>query len=76
VLDTPQGGGLRMASDTVSVEDLVARVQDDPRFETREARCAMLARLVERSWRLGEDVWGQLADGLCADLSLASLAAR
>jgi hypothetical protein len=76
VLDTPEGGGLRMASEPVTVEALVARVASDPRFETREARCGMLSRMIERSWRLDQADWPRLADGLCADLSREELTAR
>jgi hypothetical protein len=42
VLDTPEGGGLRMASETLTVERAVAGLLADPRFVEARRRCAVL----------------------------------
>lgn len=47
VLDTPEDGGLRMASETVDAAGLVAEVRADPAFESEGERCDLLADLVE-----------------------------
>jgi para-nitrobenzyl esterase len=43
VLDTPAGGGLRMASETFTVEAAIAGLLADPRFPETRDRCAVLA---------------------------------
>jgi hypothetical protein len=43
VLDTPQGGGLRMAKDMVTNDALLAELRSDPRLADAAARCQVLA---------------------------------
>lgn len=47
ILDTPAGGGLRMSSEVVTAETLIAQVESDPRLGSGEARCGTY-REVER----------------------------
>jgi para-nitrobenzyl esterase len=47
VLDTPAGGGLRLASRTYTVEGVIADLLADPRFATARDRCAVLRNLTE-----------------------------
>jgi hypothetical protein len=42
VLDTPEGGGLRMVSETLTVESAVVGLLADPRFAEARQRCAVL----------------------------------
>ena len=49
VLDTPADGGLRLASETFSIDRVVAEVMEDPRFTTDRDRCTLLWSLTE--WR-------------------------
>lgn len=50
VLDTPAGGGIRMASDAVERDALLQAVEHDSRFRDREERC-FLYRLLAESGR-------------------------
>jgi len=54
VLDTEQGGGMRMARDAVTNEALLAELTADPRLADTELRCAVLARLLDWSQSLDE----------------------
>ena len=45
VLDTEAGGGLRMSTDRVMVDDLKQRLKSDARLAQASARCAMYVRL-------------------------------
>jgi para-nitrobenzyl esterase len=49
VFDTPADGGLRLASETFTVEKVVAQLLDDPRLADDHDRCAILRSLTE--WR-------------------------
>jgi len=49
VLDTPGGGGIRMAGGLDSTEALLADLAKDPRLPTAEARCRVRQQLV--GWR-------------------------
>jgi para-nitrobenzyl esterase len=49
VLDTPADGGLRMASETFTVDRVVADLLVDPRLATARDRCTVLRNLTE--WR-------------------------
>jgi para-nitrobenzyl esterase len=55
VLDTPAGGGIRMASDApITNAALVAELMGDPRLPDEQSRCALLATLVAWSPDLDE----------------------
>ena len=49
VLDTPADGGLRLASETFTVDRVVAELTVDPRLASARDRCAVLHALAE--WR-------------------------
>jgi para-nitrobenzyl esterase len=68
VLDTPEGGGIRMAAETWSLEKIVARVLDDPRLADRRARCGVLRELA-RDYLAPAD-YAAAGGGTCADLAL------
>jgi para-nitrobenzyl esterase len=51
VLDTPKGGGIRMASEIETPEKVVAAVDSDPRLATPAERCEVLRVLA--SWTRG-----------------------
>lgn len=48
VFDTQADGGIRMSSDSVTTRTLVARLGSDPRIESSEQRCTLLAQM--RQW--------------------------
>lgn len=45
ILDSPQGGGVRMGSGIVTVESVLAGVAEDPRLPTARARCHVYREL-------------------------------
>jgi len=45
VLDTPEGGGVRMTAETERLEDVAAAIAGDPSYADDAARCGALARL-------------------------------
>jgi para-nitrobenzyl esterase len=47
VFDTPADGGLRLASETFTVERVIAELIDDPRLATGRDRCSVLRGLAE-----------------------------
>ena len=47
VLDTPADGGLRLASETFSIDRVVAELMEDPRLATDRDRCTVLWSLTE-----------------------------
>ena len=55
VLDTPAGGGIRMASDYVTKERVVAQIEADPRLATPAAKCERLRDLALYSNRFTRD---------------------
>jgi para-nitrobenzyl esterase len=74
VLDTPEGGGIRMSPETVSVEGLIARIEADANFEDARERCELLASLVERTPQFTRERYARIAS--CASADLGTLAGR
>ena len=70
VLDSQAGGGIRMSSDTLSVEGLVARIQADPSFDDESERCALLASLAERTPGFTRESYTRIA--ACAGIGVAT----
>jgi para-nitrobenzyl esterase len=69
VLDTPAGGGIRMASETYTMERVVADVVADPRFEDARERCSVLHALTR--WDdLSPGDYAAAGGGLCRDYAL------
>ena len=74
VLDSEEGGGIRMSSEAVSVRGVVARIQGDPAFEDESERCALLAALAERTPGFTRESYARIA--ACTGLGVAPAAAR
>jgi para-nitrobenzyl esterase len=71
LLDTAKGGGIRMSSEGVTREALVARVVTDPRFESWQERCELYYGFVEWSGGMTRDEYTTIGDGACAEFPLA-----
>jgi para-nitrobenzyl esterase len=54
VLDTPDGGGVRMSREVQTNAALLAELRTDPRLADTKKRCALLATLVQWSPAFGE----------------------
>jgi len=70
VLDTEAGGGLRMSSDSVTQNGVIAQVARDSRFESWAERCAVYQDFVRWSGRMTKDEYATTADGACAAFPL------
>jgi para-nitrobenzyl esterase len=69
VLDTEEGGGIRMASETWTLERVVERVLADSRLERVRDQCAVLASLAR--WDdLSEEAYATAGDALCEEFAL------
>lgn len=69
VLDTPAGGGVRMASETWTLERVVAELLADPRVQDDRTRCAVLRAMT--LWNdLPRDQYASAGGGVCADYAL------
>jgi para-nitrobenzyl esterase len=70
VLDTPAGGGVRMASESERLTDIAAAILADPSFRDDAERCRALARLGE--WTLDQPPhtdYAATANGACASFA-------
>jgi hypothetical protein len=47
VFDTPAGGGIRMSSESLTTDGVLAAVDGDPRLPTQRDKCAMYRELAE-----------------------------
>jgi para-nitrobenzyl esterase len=66
VLDTPAGGGVRMASESERLADIAAAILADPSFRDEAERCRALARLGE--WTMDQpphEDYAAAANGAC-----------
>jgi para-nitrobenzyl esterase len=70
VFDTEADGGLRMATDTLTRERVVAGIAEDERFESDAERCEILGQLVVFGRNLTEERYRTVLDGACADVPL------
>jgi para-nitrobenzyl esterase len=68
VLDTEEGGGVRMSSDSVTRQALLARVLAEPRFGGPRERCAFLREMIPRS--LSATEYASVGSGTCAAFPL------
>jgi para-nitrobenzyl esterase len=69
LLDTPEGGGIRMASETYTMERVVADVVADPRFADARERCSVLHALARWDDLSPED-YAAAGGGLCRAYAL------
>ncbi len=53
VFDTEAGGGIRMTKDSVTIESVLASVDDDPRLRTQRDRCWVYREIATRSRGFG-----------------------
>jgi para-nitrobenzyl esterase len=68
VLDTPAGGGIRMASETWTLERVVADVLADPRLSRARDRCGVLHALAR--WEdLSLADYATVGGGVCRDFA-------
>jgi para-nitrobenzyl esterase len=69
VLDTPEGGGIRMASETWTMDKVVAEVLEDPRLSRTRDRCGVLYALAR--WEdMSRDEYAAAGGGVCRDYAL------
>jgi para-nitrobenzyl esterase len=69
LLDTPEGGGIRMSSETWTLEKVVADVLADPRLPLPRDRCGVLYALAR--WEdLSREAYAEAGGGLCRDYAL------
>jgi para-nitrobenzyl esterase len=54
VLDTEAGGGLRMSSESVTAQAVIAQVEADPDLGSGEARCSVYLQVERRLRGIGE----------------------
>ncbi len=69
VLDTEDGGGLRMESEVWTIAKVVAAVLEDPRLEEPKHRCGVLASLTWGDY-IDADEYARVGSGLCRTLAL------
>ena len=65
VFDSQEGGGLRMASETVPRDQVIARVVGDSRFPSWRERCAVFRSFVRWSERMDQAEYESVGDGAC-----------
>lgn len=70
VLDTEAGGGIRMASDTVSKDELLAALGRDERLADPRDRCRVLRSLARWSSGIDPEDYPKLFGGLCAEFPI------
>ncbi len=67
VLDTPEGGGIRMSAETESLDELVAAIAGDTSYADATQRCAQLAGVQRNApAALPPARFAELAGGACA----------
>jgi len=70
LLDTEEGGGLRMSSDNVTRAGVIRSVAEDSRFESWEERCEVYRGFVEWGNRISPEEYAQVSDGACREQPL------
>jgi para-nitrobenzyl esterase len=65
LLDTMAGGGIRMSSDDVSRETVIARIAEDDRFQSASERCALYREFVQRSRTMSAADYERVGEGEC-----------
>jgi para-nitrobenzyl esterase len=69
VFDTPEGGGIRLASETVPLEEIVAAAARDPRLDRAPEKCALLRNLTNWGY-IPASTYASAGEGICADYAL------
>jgi hypothetical protein len=70
VLDTTAGGGIRMSSESVTRESVIARVAEDDRFRDASERCAVYRGFVDRGAVMEVADYERVGDGECREFPL------
>jgi para-nitrobenzyl esterase len=76
VLDTEEGGGIRMSPGALTREALFAEVERDARFVSQRERCEVYASYVRWSTALSADEYREVAGGACREFALADFDAE
>jgi para-nitrobenzyl esterase len=72
VLDTGDGGGVRMADGALTAAALIAEVASDARFSSARERCEVYAGYVRWSGVLSPAEYDEIEGGACREYALAS----
>jgi para-nitrobenzyl esterase len=72
VLDTHEGGGIRMSAETVDTPTLLAQIATDDRFESPRERCNLYYQLARRGRTISEEEYATVGDGACRDFPFES----
>ncbi len=67
ILDTEAGGGLRMGSEPVTVESVLASVEADPRLASQRDRCRVYRELARWGGGFGEQDYPSAGRDGCAE---------
>ena len=67
VLDTPEGGGIRMSAESVDTRSVLAQIANDDRFETLRERCDLYYQLAFRGNTLSQEEYAKIDGGACRD---------
>jgi hypothetical protein len=67
ILDTVAGGGLRMGSEPVTVESVLALVDADPRLATQRDRCFVYRELARWGGAFGKPQYPTVGREGCAE---------
>ncbi len=70
VLDTPAGGGIRLSSESVTRDSIVASVESDARLADWERKCAVLANLVRFGRGVSPARYASVGNGACGAFPL------
>jgi para-nitrobenzyl esterase len=73
VLDTDSGGGLRMSTETLDKQSLIAKAEADPRLADAAERCAVYRGFVQWSNRMSATEYDQVSSGACQAYPLESV---
>ena len=66
IIDTPQGGGIRMENQSLSYSTLVEKLLLDSRIPNDTMRCQLLQKALDGDWVIDE---GILNSGLCHEIN-------
>jgi para-nitrobenzyl esterase len=69
VLDTAADGGVRMSSEALTVADVLAAVDDDPRLRDQQERCTIFRELATHSDALDRDSYASAGREGCGEYS-------
>jgi para-nitrobenzyl esterase len=67
VFDTAAGGGLRMSSETLTTDSVLAAVEDDPRLPTQREKCTIYRELADAARGYSKQAYA--AQNGCSDFS-------